>query len=369
MKLALLLRSLHMGGAERQAVELCRAMSERGHDVTILTMYSGGELLEEARDRGIKLIDLRRRGSWDFIVFLARLAMQIRKQQPDVLYSFGDIPNLAAVLIRPFIIPCRVAWGLRNNMTFESSDRYGRLLTLVMPRLSAFTDLIIANSHVGRNEALRQGFRATNFYVLGNCINTQKFVLSHSQRKTFREKIGVASGDVLIGNVGIRSGKGTADFLQAAATVSRERQNLKLLIVGKDAARSTPLSQLIESLELQDRTISLNVTTDVGSIYNAIDVLCSASYGEGFPNVIAEAMSCGKPCVVTDVGESAEIVGPHGTVVPPGEPTLLAEGLAKAVDDLNRFGDQETIRRRIVEKFSSGAVAKKTEELLRTSVS
>ena len=126
---------------------------------------------------------------------------------------------------------------------------------------------------------------------------------------------------------------------------------------------------MIEELGLRDKTICLNTSNDVVSIYSAIDVLCSASYGEGFPNVIAEAMSCGKPCVVTDVGESATIVGTHGIVVPPGEPTLLAEGLTKAVDDLSRFGEQDEIRRRIVDSFSAQAVAERTEELLQTPAS
>jgi len=117
---------------------------------------------------------------------------------------------------------------------------------------------------------------------------------------------------------------------------------------------NTDLAACLQDAELADVTYLLGARDDVPRIDAALDVAVSSSYTEAFPNAIAEAMSCGVPCVVTDVGDTALLVGRTGVVVPPRDPERLAAG----VRDLLRLSDEDrralgsAARRRIVDEFS-----------------
>ncbi|HIK26114.1 MAG TPA: glycosyltransferase [Thermosynechococcus sp. M46_R2017_013] len=149
--------------------------------------------------------------------------------------------------------------------------------------------------------------------------------------------------------------KGHETFLQAAARLVQTRQDLLFVCVGgrqqKDADR---LKALAASLGLENRVIWAGSREDMSAVYSALDIVSSSSFvGEGFANVIAEAMACERPCVVTDVGDSARIVGNIGEVVPPRNPDALAEAMARMLDRMKRTPDiGRQARARIVAEFS-----------------
>ena len=125
------------------------------------------------------------------------------------------------------------------------------------------------------------------------------------------------------------------------------------------------MKTLSQKLGLSDYLIWTGTENNMTSVYNAIDILCSAScWGEGFPNVIGEAMVCGTPCVVTDVGDSAKIVGDMGIVVPHSEPGMLAKGLLAMIEKLPEI-EPTQIRERIVENFTLERMADETEKALK----
>ena len=134
---------------------------------------------------------------------------------------------------------------------------------------------------------------------------------------------------------------------------------------GTDGYRDE-LERLGRSLGLGDRVVWAPAQSDMRAVYNALDVFCSSSAGEAFPNVIAEAMACGIPAVVTDVGDSAFILGRPQLVVPPGEPDALAERLAflLARDDATLAEIRAESRDRIVTHFSVPRLIDSTEEAL-----
>jgi len=102
--------------------------------------------------------------------------------------------------------------------------------------------------------------------------------------------------------------------------------------------------------------------------YNALDVCClSSAFGEGFPNVLGEAMACGVPCVATDVGDAARIIDTCGIIVPSRNPGLLATGVVQALAavDTERM---QACRHRIEAEFSVVRMVDQTERLLREQV-
>jgi len=161
--------------------------------------------------------------------------------------------------------------------------------------------------------------------------------------------------------------KDHATFLEAAAHVTRERPDVRFLCVGPGSdAYTGELRDLADRLGLTDRVIWAGARNDMPAVYNALDVLTLTScFGEGFPNVIGEAMATGVPCVVTDVGDSAWVVGNLGTVVPVRTPETLAPALLEMLHktDTGQI-DRSALRNSVVERFSVDAVTAKTESAL-----
>ena len=145
---------------------------------------------------------------------------------------------------------------------------------------------------------------------------------------------------------------------------AEEKDNLHFVLAGRgiDAANAA-LKDFISEYGLENRTHLLGERTDIPFVTSALDIATSSSTGEGFPNAVGEAMACGVPCVVTDVGDSAWIVGDTGRIVPPREPTALAEAWGELIcmEDERRRSLGEAARRRIIENFSIDTVVRQYE--------
>jgi glycosyltransferase involved in cell wall biosynthesis len=138
--------------------------------------------------------------------------------------------------------------------------------------------------------------------------------------------------------------------------------------IGDDPlGKKAELLHRCHALGISDQVIWIDGLDRIEGAYSAIDVLVSSSCSEGFSNVIAEAMACGKPCVVTDVGDSRLIVGQTGIVVPPRNPHALAEACSKMIQKINEQDNlliTENCRERIEQYFSVELMVKNTEEAL-----
>jgi glycosyltransferase involved in cell wall biosynthesis len=149
-------------------------------------------------------------------------------------------------------------------------------------------------------------------------------------------------------------------FLRAAALVARAWPGTRFVCVGGGPeGLRRELGGQARALNLDGRLLWTDVREDMPAVYNALDLACSSSaFGEGFPNAVGEAMACGIRCAVTDVGDSARIVGDTGAVVRPGRPEELAAGLLRLLGEGARGGDE--VRRRIVDRFSTAAMIEAT---------
>jgi glycosyltransferase involved in cell wall biosynthesis len=137
--------------------------------------------------------------------------------------------------------------------------------------------------------------------------------------------------------------------------------------VGTDFAdRGKRLAELASRLQISSRVRFLGPRDDIARVMPAFDLLTlTSSYGEGFPNVVGEAMACGVPCVVTDVGDSAALVGDAGDVVPPRQPAALADAWRRLLTEPvhERRARGERARARIMREFSLPAIVRRYEAL------
>jgi glycosyltransferase involved in cell wall biosynthesis len=356
-KVTFLVRDLNYGGAQRQLVTLVKDIDKQLFEITLLYFYAGGLLLQELQDTDCQVICLEKKGRWDIFSFFIRLFQHLKSSQPDILHGYLGESNISSILIKPFFPSTKIIWGIRaSNMPTDQYGLVGKTLSRLEIFLSALTDRIIVNSHCGQDYCTVKGYPTDKMVVISNGIDTEKFQPDLSARSIIRAEWGVSETTILIGLVGrLDPMKDHPNFFKAVAQLVKVKQSIQFVCIGVGSAEyAQQLVQLTKQLAVSEQIIWAGGRSDMCAVFNALDISCSASaYGEGFPNVIGEAMACGVPCVVTDVGDSAWIVGDLGIVVPAQNSTALEIALKKAIEIIQSDQDNSAkIRQRIVDQFS-----------------
>ena len=344
MKLAFIIRDLGHGGAQRQLSILTAGLVREGHEVSVLHFY-GGPFEQHFRDAGVKTICIGKKSRWDLFGFFFRLIKAARSVQPEVLHGYLAESNLMALFLKPFCGFPRVAWGVRDSQTDAHLwGTLGKLSFRLNCLLARFADVIICNSKAGRDYYLARGYPAHKTHVVPNGIDTERFGLQVRSSGFSPPVFG------LVGRLSPM--KDHATFLKAAALVP----NGRFVIVGSgDETYAQQMRDLATSLGVQVEW--LPAQSDMPSVYATFDCLVNSSaFGEGFSNVIGEAMACGVPCIASDVGDSAWIIGNPAQTFPAGD----HEALAKC---MREFKPSET-RTRIVSEFSIERLIERTSRLL-----
>ena len=369
MKILFLTRSLDSGGAERQLLNLAVGLRDRGHDVAVATFYDGGLFAEEAAESGIRLLGLGKSGRWDIVGFAFRLRALIRSERPDILHTYVSLANVVGTLLAPRQAGYRLVWGLRaSDMTGANYDWLTAVCYWLERKLARRADLIIANSDAARNFAVAHGMPAASMIVIPNGIDTHRFKPDAAARSRVRAALGIDDDASLIAlPARFDPIKDHETFLAAAAKAARGHPGLHVLLFGRDAVpANAALSRLIEASGLQDKTSVLGERDDVPALLAAADLVVLSSLGEGFPNVLGEAMACGTPCVSSEVGDAAALLGDTGEVVPPANVDLLAAAIERMLGRLDTSAAEmrTAVRERIAGHFNNELLFDRAEKAL-----
>lgn len=359
-----LIRSMGRGGAERQLSLLARAMQARGLRVAVAVFYGGGALEGELRDAGVEVVDLKKAGRWSNIGMLRRLVVAVRKYRPRIFHSYMPTQNIVALLLKSWLKRnnCAVVCGVRAaKLNFKD---YGLALYCLSSIHVAFlkrADLVIFNSSRCLSEfgsSIRSGFGV----CVPNGIDQSRFAYIPQRRNELRGKWGVPDTRVLIGLVGrLHPEKNHKLLLEALAQGDSMLSHVDLVFVGesKMLEYSNALAEYARKIGLGSRLIWAGAVDNMSTVYSSLDALCLCSLSEGFPNVLGEAMSAGLPCITTDVGDAAMLVGDCGWVVPPGDRSALVDALVAVCRALPTW-DRTRPLRRVEAEFSVDALTNRT---------
>ena len=360
-KLVFLISGLTYGGAQRQLLALAKKINKNIFEVYVLSYYPNGPLEKDVRDAQVTLHCITKQGRWDLLGFYKRLITYLRKIKPDILHGYLVVPNLFTVALKPFLSKTKIIWGIRNSNQSEvqNNDWLIYPLGLIEVFLSRFADLIICNSHAGKKYSLSRGFSAEKTIVIPNGIDIERFKPDKEARTKLRKEWGLETETIAIGIIGrIHPMKDYPNFLQAAAILVEQGKNVAFFCFGTGKAEyQEAMYCLTTELNLTEKLHWMGTSSDIPSVCNALDLLVSSSTdGEGFGNVIGEAMACGTPCLVTDVGDSAWIVDNRNLVVQPQNPEELAKGINQFIEMKERDYHLDT-RQKIVDRFSLAQLA------------
>jgi len=368
LKILFLARQLNIGGAERQLVILANELASRGHEVVIASYYPGGALSEKLDTNRVRLISLGKRSRWDLFSLYVKVFRVVKQERPAVFHGWMHTQNLVATFVKIFFPKIKLFWCLRSSDLEMVQDAVERFEVWLQSRLSRFPDCVVVNSMAGLEHAVSSGIPREKMLFIPNGIDTNVFYPDESEGKRVRADWGISESAKIIGKVArFDPIKNHPAFLQAAARITAERPNVHFVCVGHGReAYVKQLKEMTRTLGIEDRVQWIDARPDVRAVYNALDVFCSASFSEGFPNVIGEAMACGRHCVVTDVGDSKLVVGPTGITVPSNDVDALTAGLRAKLDASDVLNLRA--RQRILENFTVPHLGDLTEQALIRSV-
>lgn len=325
--------NLGSGGAETSLYHLVKNNSKDRQIVVSMRDHGVQGKLLEALGIEVHTLDMQPgRLTWSGLRKLYRL---IRHERPDVIQSWMYHADLVGGLVARSALNSRVCWGIHHS-NLDRAANSSALLAVV--KCCALTSWFLPKKIISCSERSMQvhrdaGYKKNLFTVVPNGYDLERFRVDEHQRIQFRSSLGVGS-DVLLGMVGRwHPQKDHANLINAVSLYNQQAQvPIKCVLVGEGMDDSN--AELMEALQKADAVndfILLGVTDNVPAVMNGIDVHVLSSRGEAFPNVVAEAMACQTPCVVTDVGDAALIVGETGWVVPAESANDLADGIANAV--------------------------------------
>ena len=357
------------GGAETMLYKLLsRADRERFEPAVVSLMGSGG-LGPHIEDLGVPVHALGLRGMRPEPGVLRRLLRVTRDFNPDLVQGWLVHGNLAAALagaIAPRRVP--VLWTVQYSLySMGDEKRTTAAMMRVGARLSGLPAKVIYDSEVSVAQHQAIGYRSDKAVVIPTGLDTERFSPSAEARAGVRSELGVEKNTVLIGLVArYHPMKDHANFLRAAALLLNEHPDVRFVLSGSGVDKTNEtLTGLIRDLGIGERVHLLGYYPDVPRLTAALDIASLSSYSEGSPTTVVEAMSCGVPCVVTDVGGTASIVGETGRVVPPRNSRALCAAWSELVEmgpALRReLGLQA--RRRIKGHFSIEGIARRYERV------
>ncbi len=296
--------------------------SEKATLISLLEVSQANKDL--VNNPAIKYFTPNRRGILSLMWLCFRTARMVRDNKTDAMVCWMYHAMAIGVLVK-LLSASKVplVWNVRQSLDDISVlTLSSRLAIRVCGWLSFYPSGIVFNSERALRLHTERGFRKSRASVIPN-----GFILpATTSHRTCVQIVGFAGR--------YHPQKDFETFMRAAAQLLPSRPHIRFVCVGKGISRENPtIAKLVEELRIPNGSVDLRgEVQNMSEFYNEIDVLVLSSRTEGFPNVVGEAMSFGKPVVTTNVGDAAKVVGSTGVVVSSRNPRDLCEGMKQMVD-------------------------------------
>jgi glycosyltransferase involved in cell wall biosynthesis len=362
-----LITGLSVGGAEMMLYRLLSRTNRELFDPAVISLLPDGTLQECIEKLGVPVRSMGMRSG--LLAPHAALRLATRRAQADLIQGWMYHGNLAAQSAGVFRKRrTAVIWNIRQSLHSLDAEKRSTVLCIrAGAQLSHLPRRIVYNSHTSAEHHEAIGYSTKGRTVIPNGFDCERLRPDGQARATVRGELGLSGKTPLIGLVArYHPVKDHATFLAAASILARRDPEPHFVMAGRGVnASNGELVSRVAELGLGGRVHLLGERSDTARLNAALDVASLSSLSEAFPNVVGEAMACGVPCVVTDVGDSAQIVGETGIVVPPRDPHALAEGwlriLGMGSQDRRALGAKA--RRRILDRHSLDRVVGEYEAM------
>lgn len=368
MKILHIITGLNIGGAEMSLKRLIlshQSSSDFHHSVISLTDIGpiGNQLIEE----GVDVIALNMKSP----LFLPKTIWQLRRVicqiKPDIVQTWMYHADLIGGIAAKLAGIKAIIWGIRNCGVVSTKRTTAIIRRLCVPLSYFIPSTIVCVADAAKKAHRKIGYCIDKMQVINNGFELESLSATCEQRNLIRQNCGINEQQMVIGMLGrFHPIKDHLNFIKAAHLVCQQFSNVHFILVGKGCDnQNIQLLNWLTNYNLVDKFSLLSQRNDVAACLSAMDIFCSSSLLEGFPNAVGEAMAMERPCVVTQAGDSALLVGDYGIVVPVQDAKALAEGLMKM---LNKPKEQRLLmakqsKQRIIEHFALSRTVAQYEQL------
>jgi glycosyltransferase involved in cell wall biosynthesis len=328
-----------VGGAEQMLLKLTNVLPGLGIRMSVVSLGGLGELGAAIEKVGVPVRPLQVRSPRHLPSAVVALAREIRARDADIVQTWLYHGDFVGTIANVLAGRRTLVWNIRcSDIDLDIDNKTTALIRRMLARASPLPNLVIANSHAGLEAHRALGYRPRSELIIPNGFDGTVFRPDPEARARIRAELCVGPKQPLIGMAArVAPMKDHDGFLQAARELTRDREDVVFALAGAGTEPGSALAARASALGLTNHVRMLGKRADMAQVFAAIDVATlSSAHGEGFPNVLGEAMSCGIPCVATDVGDAAIIVRDTGIIVPPQSPQALAQAWRNMIElDVN----------------------------------
>jgi len=344
IRIVFLTTGLSTGGAEAMLFKLLENIDRKKFDPYVISLISQGEIGPRIAKLGIPVYAMGMNTSGLSVFPLVRLFKTLRQIRPDIVQTWMYHADLLGGVVARLAGIEKVVWALRNsNLSPDLTKNSTIQVVKICAAISTWLPIQILSCSKRAGEIHTElGYCRDKIKIIPNGFDLGSFQPNTESRESVRNELGLPCDAFLVGLMArYDSQKNHAGFITAAARIRRAMPHVHFVLAGTGVDETNEaLTKLIAEHDLKNHIHLLGQRSDMPRLMASLDILASSSFGEAFPNVLGEAMACGVPCVVTDVGDSAEIVGDTGRVVQSGD----MEGLARHIQELMSMPTEERAR-------------------------
>lgn len=327
--------SLGTGGAQMMLYKMLTRLDRNRFCPTVVTLIPGGVYLDRINDLQVPIYDLGMRQGMPNLSSVNKLRKILKEVRPKVVQGWMYHGNfLASVANKLSLSGAVVFWSVHQSLASIKAEKAAlAALIRVTAFLSRSVKTVVFSAEIGQQQHIRVGYCGNNTVAIRDNFDLCAFRPDESSLQ-LRMSLSLPDDAILIGSVARYAPmKDHANLVAAAGIIAKEFPNVHFILIGPGVdGENALLAEQIAELEISDRVHLMGERHDVVKIFSDIDIFTlSSAFSESFPNVLGEAMCCHVPCVTTDVGDAHAIVGDVGIVVPPKNPSALADGLRKFI--------------------------------------
>ena len=358
-KVVHIITSLNDGGAEAVLTGLCLHSKQVQH--VVISLMDGGKYGPALREAGMTVYYLGMSPGKPSLIRFYRLIKLIKTEKPDVVQTWMYHADLLGGIAARLAGIKRVFWGIHNSILEKGkSKRSTILIARVCALLSRWVpERIICCANKALEVHTENGYHKPRLVVIQNGYDLSRFKPNVAAGRVVRRELGFSSDEFVLGMVGrFDPFKDHSNLLKALAQVADRGIVFRCLLVGKGLSpENSPLTTTIAELGLENKVMMAGQRTDIPAVMNALELHVLSSSSEGFPNVLAEAMACGTPCIATDVGDALEILGDASLCCPAQNSPALADLIIRMAKEWQQNPNawqtrQKASAQRIAARFS-----------------